>query len=425
MESKSKAAVDLQKEIFLGGLRGQRPVIPSEVSALRKLAERKLSAPSFDYLDGSAGRHHTNLNNQQAFHHWQILPTMLNDVSVRNIGTNLFGAKFSSPFFLCPIGVLELAHPQADLAVARACESTGVPLMISSQASTPIENIAGQMPTTPTFFQLYWSKSEELVASFLSRAERSGCLAIVVTLDTTLLGWRTKDLDHAYLPFLYGRGLAQYISDPVFQRLVRQEPPRAEPPPKTTLTLIRSLWRMASNFPGSTLQNFRTRSTLAAIRKFIEIYMNPALEWHDLNRLREMTNLPLILKGIQHPDDARKAIDAGVDGVVISNHGGRQIDGAVSSLNALTLCKEVVGDQIPMLFDSGVRSGSDAYKALALGAQMVGIGRPYAYALAVAGELGVRALMENFQAELELTMALSGCKNLTEIDKSKLHYRSH
>jgi lactate 2-monooxygenase len=259
-----------------------------------------------------------------------------------------------------------------------------------------------------------------LVASFVSRAESCGCDAIVVTLDTTLLGWRVRDLQHAYLPFLYGMGLSQYTSDPIFQKLVKEQTALPESKVKPNLQLIGSLWKMARNYPGSTWRNFQTRIPLLAIRKFINIYMNPALQWSDLSKLRKMTNLPVILKGIQHPDDAQKAVDYGLDGIVVSNHGGRQIDGAISSLDALVLVKQAIGDQIPILFDSGIRTGADAFKAIALGANAVGIGRPYAYGLAVEGSEGVRSVIDYLRAEFELTMALSGCQIIDDNKKAVL-----
>ncbi|MCB0687740.1 MAG: alpha-hydroxy-acid oxidizing protein [Saprospiraceae bacterium] len=416
-----KKAVDLQREIFLGGLRGDRPVIPLRFSDLRLEVKDRLSGQAFDYLDGGAGAEATNESNRAAFQRWQIVPQMLKGISRTDLSIQLFGHDLECPLFLCPIGVLELAHPEGDLAVSSACAQTNTPLMISSQASNPMEAIAGIMPNALKFFQLYWSKSEELVASFVSRAGDCGCRAIVVTLDTTLLGWRTRDLEHAYLPFLYAMGLSNYISDPVFNRLMIEHPPQPGPQPRPNLQLLRSLWKMASQYPGSTWQNFKSRSPLRAIQKFIEIYMNPGLQWEDLRLLRELTDLPVVLKGIQHPDDARRAVDMGMDGIMVSNHGGRQIDGAIGSLDALRLCREVVPDQMPLLFDSGIRSGADAFKALALGATAVGIGRPYAYALGLAGSNGVTTLIDQYRAELELTMALSGCASIDEINREMLY----
>ncbi len=425
MATKIKSALDLQKKIYLGGLRGDKPRLPFNMNDLREMARYKLSRPAFDYLDGGAGQEKTISNTQKAFDNWKIVPNMLRDVSYVDTSVKLFGFQSPSPFFLCPIGVLELAHPEADLAVARACAVTSTALMISNQASTSMENISLQMSDTRRFFQLYWSKSDDLVASLVSRAEACGCVAIVVTLDTTFLGWRVRDLDHAFLPFLYGMGLAQYVSDPIFNRLLVEEPPISAPKPKPNLKLMASLWQMAQRYPGSTWRNFLSRAPLKAIRKFIEIYMNPSLQWNDLARLRKMTKLPLILKGIQDPDDARKAVDLGVEGIFVSNHGGRQIDGAIGSLDALGLVKQAIGDQIPILFDSGIRSGSDAFKALAMGAKAVGIGRPYAYGLAINGMSGVQDVIETLRADFELTMALTGCKSIGEISRQNLvepHY---
>ena len=425
MATKIKSALDLQKQIYLGGLRGDKPRLPLNMNDLREMARHKLSRPAFDYLDGGAGQEKTISNNLKAFDSWKIVPNMLRDVSSVDTSVRLFGFQSPSPFFLCPIGVLELAHPEADLAVARACAATKMSLMISNQASTPMEDISLQMTDTPRFFQLYWSKSDDLVASLVSRAEACGCVAIVVTLDTTFLGWRVRDLDHAFLPFLYGLGLAQYVSDPVFTQLLVEEPPISAHKPKPNWKLLTSLWKMAQKHPGSTWRNFISRVPLKAIRKFIEIYMNPSLQWNDLARLRKMTKLPVILKGIQHPDDARKAVDVGVEGIFVSNHGGRQIDGAIGSLDALRLVKQAIGDQIPILFDSGIRSGSDAFKALAMGANAVGIGRPYAYGLAINGMSGVQDVIETLRADFELTMALSGCKTVGEISRQNLaesHY---
>ncbi len=274
-----------------------------------------------------------------------------------------------------------------------------------------MEAVSKIMHGADWFFQLYWSRSEDLVQSLVRRAESGGSKAIVVTLDTTVLGWRTWDLDHAYLPFLHGRGLAQYVSDQVFRRLLNQ-PEASGPKPRTNLALIRALIGMSMRAPGSLIRNLRSQEPLHAIRKFISIYTNPALQWSDLPRLRHMTKLPIVLKGIVHPDDAKKAADMGVDAIVVSNHGGRQVDGAVSSLEALIRIRQLLGASMPLLLDSGIRSGADAFKALALGATAVGIGRPYVYALAVAGPEGVKTLIEGYKAELELTMTLSGCRDV-------------
>jgi lactate 2-monooxygenase len=341
---------------------------------------------------------------------------MLKDVSVRDTSIELFGKKFPSPFFLSPVGVLEVAHPDADVAVAKAASSLSVPMIFSNQASKPMEEVSAAMGDGFRMFQLYWSKSNELVASFVQRAERCGCSAIVVTLDTTMLGWRTRDLDLAYLPFMEGKGIAQYTSDPVFQKMMDE--PDINPPAKKTISLqsILGLMEMTNNYPGNNFfKKLKSGRPVKAVQKFVSMYSNPAVTWDDLKFLRTATKLPIILKGILHPDDAQKAIDFGMDGILVSNHGGRQVDGSVSSIASLPGIVRIVNNQIPMLMDSGIRGGADAFKALALGATAVGIGRPYAYALGVAGERGVSELLKNYLADFELTMGLAGCSAIKEI----------
>ncbi len=415
-----------QKEIYLNGVRGKRPSLALDYLAIREFAKRKLSKEAFDYVDGGAGREQTILANEVSINSWCIKPKMMRGIQHPNISTHYLNKSFNNPFFLCPIGVLEMLHRQADVAVARAASAVDVPLMISNQASRSMEQIA-TATQAPIFFQLYWSKSDELVQSFLTRAKNSGCLAIVVTLDTVMLGWRARDLRNAFLPFLYSMGMAQYTSDPVFRSLVEQDTQldlKEAASRRPNLAQIRSLLKMSRNFPGSTWHNFKTQKPLAFIKKFINIFMRPSLDWSDLSRLRKMTSLPIVLKGIQCVDDAHRAIDAGVEGIIVSNHGGRQIDGAIGSLDALANIGAKVGDKIDLFFDSGIRSGADAFKALALGAKAVGIGRPYAFALGTGGKVGVQELLKNYLAELELTMVLSGCENLEQINRTFLS-RNH
>ncbi|GAA1423508.1 hypothetical protein GCM10009662_83570 [Catellatospora coxensis] len=298
-----------------------------------------------------------------------------------------------------------------------AAPAEGVPYILSTQASRPMEQCAAAMGDAPRWFQLYWSKSEELVASFLRRAEAAGCEALVVTLDTTVLGWRVRDLDLGSLPFSQGQGIAQYTSDPVFLRLAaeRAEQPKTGPKPKVTAAAVRSLLSIARTHPGPTGRNLRSPLPRAAVETFLDIFSRQDLTWGDLARLRTMTRLPILLKGLQHADDARRALDAGVDGVIVSNHGGRQVDGAIGSLDALPGIVEAVGGRVPVLFDSGVRGGADVFKALALGARAVCVGRPYFYGLALAGADGVRQVLQNLRAELDLTMALTGCASLADV----------
>ena len=347
---------------------------------------------------------------------------MLRDVSERNTSVTLFGRRLDSPFLLAPIGVLELAHRDADAAVARAARDTNTPMIFSNQASRPMEQMAGILGDTRHWFQLYWSKSDELVQSFLGRAGRCGCDAIVVTLDTTLLGWRPRDLEIAYLPFLRGKGIAQYTSDPVFTRLISEPDPDAPPAPEPTPNpaALKTLIELTRAYPDRFLKTLLNGRGRAAVQYFTNIYSRPSIAWQHLPFLREHTDLPIVLKGILHPDDAVRALDAGIDAIVVSNHGGRQVDGSIATLEALPAIADAVDGRIPILLDSGIRSGADAFKALALGASAVLIGRPYVYGLAVAGHRGVREVIENFTADFELTMALAGCRSIAEIDRDAL-----
>ena len=285
--------------------------------------------------------------------------------------------------------MLSLAHRDADLAVARAAAERGIPFVFSNQASVPMEDTAAAMGDNPRWFQLYWSTSDELVDSFLARAAAIKAGAVVVTLDTTMLGWRPRDLDLGSLPFARGEGIAQYTSDPVFRRLLDDVPPAGERPRVTPQT-IRTLIEMTARYPGRFADNLRSPLPRAAVETFLRIYSRPSLTFDDIATLRERTDLPVLLKGVLHPDDARRAVDAGVNGIVVSTHGGRQVDGSIGSLDALPGIVDAVGPDVPVLLDSGVRTGADIAKALALGARAVLVGRPYVYGLAVAGEAGRR-----------------------------------
>ena len=366
--------------------------------------------------------------NRDAFERWRIVPRMLRDVSRRELSVELFGRRLPAPLFLSPIGVLEMAHPQADLAVARAAAEAGVPFLFSSQASVPMEACAEAMTDVragaPRWFQLYWSTSDELVESFVQRAEGCGCEAVVLTLDTTLLGWRPRDLDLAHLPFLHGKGIAQYTSDPVFQRLL-EKPLPAPPggPAPVTLASLRALAGMTRRFPGRFAQNLRSGRPRRAVQRFVATYSRPSLTWDDLPFLRERTRLPLLLKGVLHADDARRALDYGVDGLIVSNHGGRQVDGAIGALEALPDVAEAVSGRVPVLFDSGIRRSADVLKALALGATAVGLGRPCVYGLALAGQRGVRDVIDNLLADLDLTLGLAGCASVAELTRERLVFR--
>jgi lactate 2-monooxygenase len=407
-----------QTQIYLEGVSGHRPRVPIDAVRLEAAAQRRMRPKAFAYVAAGAGHEHTVAANRTAFDKWRIVPRMLRDVWPRDTSVELFGRRFPNPLLLAPIGVLELAHRDADLAVARAARDTGTPMILSNQASRPMEQIARELGDTPRWSQLYWSKSDELVESLVGRAERCGSEAIVVTLDTTMLGWRTRDLELAYLPFLRGKGIAQYTSDPVFTRLLSQPGP-APPPeqqPTPSLAALATLIALTRAYPDRFVHTLRSGIGRAAVQRFIEIYSRPTLTWKQLGFLRQRTGLPILLKGILHPDDASLAIDAGMDGIVVSNHGGRQVDGSIATLEALPSVINTVAGRIPVLMDSGIRGGADIFKALALGASAVLIGRPYVYGLALAGRAGVREVIHNLAADFELTMGLAGCRSVAEID---------
>jgi lactate 2-monooxygenase len=405
--------LERQRRIYLSGVSGKRPRVPTDATQLEERAESAMSPEAFAYIAGGAGSGATMRANRAAFDRWRILPRMLRDVETRDTSVELFGRRLPAPLLVAPIGVSEMVHKQADVAAARAAAAEGVPMVFSNQASRPMEECAGVMGDSPRWFQLYWSKSNDLVESFAERAEACGCEAIVITLDTTLLGWRTRDLDLGYLPFLQGKGIAQYVSDPVFNRLVAEH--TAEPGPATT-----EQPKPTPSAVMTLLAQKRAGVSRDQVQRFIDIYSRPSLTWEDLAFLRERTKLPILLKGICHADDARRAVDEGIDGIVVSNHGGRQIDGAAATLDVLPGVVEAVDGRVPVLCDSGIRTGADVFKALALGARAVLVGRPWVYGLALAGESGVREVLQNFQADFDLTMGLAGCASVGEITREAL-----
>lgn len=414
-ESYNLDALEWQKKIYLEGFGGKRCVVNIALSDLEQQAKAVMTPTAFAYVAGGAGNESTAEANREGFEQWRIVPRMLRDVGTRDTSIELFGRKLSTPFLLSPVGVLELVHKQADLAVAKAAAQARIPFIFSNQASVSMERCASLMANQPRWFQLYWSKSKDLVKSFVQRAEKCGCSAIVVTLDTTMLGWRTRDLELGYLPFLHGRGIAQYTSDPVFQKLLDGDE-ATEMKRTVSWESVRGLINMVNNYPGKNfISKLRSGKPVKAVRKFITIYSNPRTTWNDLEFLRSLTQLPILLKGILHPDDARYAVEFGMNGVIVSNHGGRQVDGAIAAIDALPGIVKAVDNKIPVLMDSGIRGGADIFKALALGAKAVCIGRPYVYGLAVAGEAGVLEVIRNFAADFELTMGLSGCRNINEI----------
>ncbi len=413
-----------QTAIFRAGASGGRPRIPTRWPELVTAAERAMSADAWAYVHGSSGTESTSAVNASAFERWRIVPRVLRDVSERELGVSLFGHDYPTPLIASPVGVLELVHPDADLAVARAAAALGVPAILSNQASIPMERVAADGGGGPLWFQLYWSTSDELVESLISRAERLGAHALVVTLDTQLLGWRPRDLDRAFLPFIHGMGIAQYTSDRVFQSLVSERMSRpvdpAAPRPTVTPAAIRTLIGMTRRHPGRFWANLRSGRPRAAVETFLDVFSRADLSWSDLAFLRSRTTLPILLKGIQHPDDARHALELGVDGIIVSNHAGRQVDGAIASIDALPGVLAAVSGSAPVLFDSGVRGGADVFRALALGAAAVCVGRPWVYGMAIAGESGAREALRNLLAEFDLTLALSGHRSISELSPEAL-----
>ncbi len=313
-----------------------------------------------------------------------------------------------------------MAHTESDIAVSKAAAAEQVPYIFSSQASVPMEKCSSVMGNAPRWFQLYWSTSDKLVKNLVKRAENCNCEAIVLTVDTTMLGWRPRDLDMQYLPFLRGKGIAQYASDPVFREMMASLDTDSGEAAPVSWKSIKTLIKMAQNYPGGFWANLFSDQPRKAVQTFIETYSRPSLSWDDLSYLRSLTDLPILLKGILHPDDAQKAVQSKMDGIIVSNHGGRQVEGAISTIDALPGIVEAVGDKIPVLLDSGIRSGGDIFKAMALGADAVLLGRPYVYSLAVAGEKGVREAIQNFRADFQLTMGLAGCRTIGEITKDNL-----
>jgi lactate 2-monooxygenase len=407
-----------QRWIFVQGLGHVVPRVPADFSVLEGRACRVMTKRGFAYVAGGAGNEQTMAANRAAFDRWAIVPRMLCDVSRRDLSLTLFGERLPTPLILAPIGVLEMVHPRADLAAARAAAAERVPFIFSNQASVPMETCATAMGEGIRWFQLYWSTDDRLVISFLRRAEACGCGALVVTLDTPFLGWRPRDLDLGSLPFLHGMGIAQYTSDPVFCEGLLQaqtETPTDSVKPPNNLFSLGARWNQIRRHPGFLLRNLFSAAPQAAVPKFLNIYSRASLTWKDLAWLREHTRLPILLKGILSAEDARLAIEHDVAGIIVSNHGGRQVDGAVAAIDALPEVVKVANGRLPVLFDSGIRSGADVFKALALGASAICLGRPYVYGLAIAGEHGVREVIQNILAEFDLTMALAGCATLEDV----------
>jgi len=379
-----------QAEIYLQGLNGVVPPFTTDAGALEESARQVLEPGPFWYVAGTAGVGATARANREAFDRWRIVPRMLRDATRRDLSTTVLGTAMPAPVLVAPIGVQSILHPDGELATARAAAALGLPMVLSTAASHTIEEVAQASGDGPRWYQLYWPNDDEVCASILGRARAAGFTTLVVTLDTWTLAWRPHDLDGAYLPFLRGVGTAIPFSDPVFRAGLAQAP-------EDDLT--------------------------AAVLRWVPMFTGTDKSWDRLPFLRQHWDGPIVLKGILHPDDARRAADAGLDGVVVSNHGGRQVDGASGALDALPAVVAAVGDRIAVLFDSGVRTGADVVKALALGARAVLLGRPVAYGLALGGEDGVCHVLRSLLADLDLTVGLSGHRSVRELTPQLLHRR--
>ena len=379
---------DYQNEIYMNGvLKGVRPRLPVDFRSLETKALQALPDEIVSYVRGGCGDEHTQDNNAAAFRKWGIVPRMMVDASRRDLSIELFGLKLPSPVFMAPIGVIGICAQDGhgDLAAARAAARTGVPVMASTLSNDPLEAVAAELGDTPGLFQLYTPNDKALAESLVYRAEAAGYKALVVTLDTWVTGWRPRDLNTSTFPQLRGAVLANYMSDPVFRAML-PKPPEEDP----------------------------RGAVLAWARVF-----GRSLSWADLPWLRSMTKLPLVLKGICHPDDARRAIEGGVDAIYCSNHGGRQANGGLAAIDMLAGVVDAAGGT-PVLFDSGVRSGTDVVKALAIGARAVGIGRPYAYGLALDGVDGIVHVLRSILAEADLLMAIDGYPRVGDLGRAAL-----
>lgn len=347
-------------------------------------ARQKMKKHEFGHIRSGAGAEETLRRNREAFSKWAIVPRMLNDVSSVDTSINLFSRQYDHPFLRAPIGMQRLAHEDGDLASVRGAAKWNVPFITSTVSSYSLEDIAQAAESNPRWFQLYWSNNEKISYSMLQRAEQAGYEAIVVTVDTVMLGWREEDLRNSYSPLRAGAGKANYVNDPVF------------------------------------MESLTDKSDAGIIQGILENVYHPSFNWKKIEEIKKATKLPVLLKGILHPDDAVLAMEAGIDGLIVSNHGGRQLDGVISSLEALPVIAEAVNGKIPLLLDSGIRRGTDLVKVLILGADAVLLGRPYIYGLATAGQAGVEQVLGNFIEETRVTLALSGIAKVTDMPSIKL-----
>ncbi|WP_308014195.1 MULTISPECIES: alpha-hydroxy-acid oxidizing protein [unclassified Rhodococcus (in: high G+C Gram-positive bacteria)] len=386
---------NFQNEIYLTGLGGATPDLPMTADGLEARARETLSAAAFAYIAGSASTERTARGNVDAFASRRIVPRMWRGASApdaRDLSVTVLGTTLSAPVLTAPIGVLGMVHPAAEPAVGSAAAELGIGSVLSTASSTPLEDVAAESGEN-WWYQLYWPSDDGVAESLVRRATAAGAKVIVVTADTPGIGWRPRDLTLGHLPFLRAEGIANYLSDPVFRS-------RLASPPEESAEALQ-----------------------IAVLTWVGMFGNHTLRPSDVARVREWTHLPVVVKGILHPDDARAVVDAGADGVVVSNHGGRQVDNSIAALDALEPVAAAVGDHATVLLDSGIRSGADVVVALALGADAVFYGRPWVYGLGLAGREGVVHALRCLLGDLDITMGLAGLSSVTAVDRSIL-YRS-
>ena len=397
---------EYQRDIY--GSLGIAPKFPTDPAALEQLAKKKMTPEAWGYIDGSAALGITYKSNRDAFVRYPLIPRMLRDVTLRSTRVSLFGKEYDSPILAAPIGVQGIAHPDKELATARACLAQEVPMILSTAATVSIEEAAVANGSGERWYQLYWPKTDAITVSLLNRAQKAGYTTLVVTLDTFVLGWRSRDLDRSYLPFLWGEGTQIGFSDPVFNESFNRLPPSG-------IADLGTLFGKMSN-PIHALKLLYYARTIKKSQAWLA-EMNSAtfMDWSKLELIKKNWNGPILLKGIQSVEDARSAIDYGMDGIIVSNHGGRQVSGAIASLDALALIgadEKVKNSNLTILFDSGIRTGSDIIKAMALGADAILLGRPYIFGLTVDGQRGVETVFKALKSDLEVTMGSLGLKTL-------------
>jgi len=414
--------VSFQRGIYMGLRKPKFSTKPSEWEAQ---ARSNLPLANFLYIQGSASAESTGAANLSAFERYRLRPWMLADSTTRDMSVTLFGTKYKSPLLVAPIGVQEIAHPEAEEATARACASVKVPMILSTAATRSFEQVAAANGDGDRWYQLYWPKpqAEEVTASLLSRAKANGFKVLVVTLDTFMIGWRPNDLDECYLPFIYGQGCQMVFSDPVFNALFEKTQAQDT---RGILEKASELWDVVKR-PGSITGSLKVLANIKTMQKaalFADLISSGTYRsWKDLEILRKHWDGPIVLKGIQNVEDAHQAIDHRIDGIIVSNHGGRQLDGAISSLDALAEIgadRRVKESGLTLLFDSGIRTGSDVLKAIALGAKAVLVGRPYVYGLAMGGEAGVKHVLQCILADADNSLANLGKKSLSDLSREDL-----